>query len=120
MIEVIITIVIGALALAAILPYLGAVFMRSNEPRVQLVHAVDLQAAMEDLVSIHTNELSVLHQHVGNVGEHYQGRFMILENHYVSFPGSTEVTEGVQTNLLKITLQNELGETITRLFSVPL
>jgi prepilin-type N-terminal cleavage/methylation domain-containing protein len=119
LIEVVVTIIIGAIALVAILPFLGQVFLRSYEPRADLRDAMDLQAAMEMLVAVHTNDLETLYQHVGPEGSAYEGRFTVVERRFVDFPGNVE---SVTTNryLLKITLENDLGEQVSRLFAVPL
>ena len=120
LIEVIVTIVIAAVALAAIVPFLGDVFLRSHEPRMQLNAAMDLQSAMEELVAWHTADLQSFHQQVGHEGDLWKGRFVVVENHFVEFTAGGQETESDVPRLLKVTLQNELGESITRLFSVPL
>ncbi len=121
LIELIAIIVLAALALVAILPFMGETFLRSHEPRTQLVHALDLQSAMEDLVAAYTNELSSLHHFVGPVGGTVAGRFVVIENAFVEFtyPGLSE-TGSADEHLLKITIGNEVGDRVTRLFSVPL
>ena len=118
LIEVVVTIVIAAIAVAALLPFLSDVFLRSHEPRVQLVEAMELHAAMESLVARHTNRLDVFHQAVGPEGTLVDGRFLLVENRYTGFAGGQEY--GSNTNLLKITLENTLGERVTRFFTVPL
>ena len=58
LIEVIVAIVLSAIALAAILPMLDKVFLLSHEPRTTLQAGLSLQSAMEDLVvwhEAHTN-----------------------------------------------------------------
>ena len=120
LIEVLVTIVIAAIAMAAILPFLGNVFLRSYEPRTQLIGALDLQSAMEELVALHTNDLENLKQQVGPENAMLHGRFRIVDNRYVAFSGYNESGSTTNMNLLKVTLQNDLGETVTRIFSVPL
>ena len=120
LIEVIITVVVAALALAAILPFLGQVFLRSHEPRVQLTAAMDLQTAMEELVAWHTGDLSTLQNRVGTEGSMFTHRFRVVENRFVEFTDDGVETASSETRLLKITLRNDLGETVTRLFSVTL
>lgn len=121
LIELIAIIVLAALALVAILPFMGETFLRAHEPRTQLVNALDLQSAMEDLVATHTNDLSALHHFVGPAGGTLGGRFTVIENAFVEFtyPGLSE-TGSAEEHLLKITIGNEVGDRMTRLFSVPL
>lgn len=123
MIEIIAAVVLGALAMLAILPLFDRVFLLSHEPRIQLREGLDLQAAMEGIVAWHTNGLSRLHSHVGAEGTMYDGRFTVVNNHYVRFDGvggGVESADPANTNLLKVTIQNALGEQLTRLFTEPL
>lgn len=114
LIEVIVVIVLTAVAMGAILPFLGNVFMASHEPLTQMNEGIALQETMEDLVAGHTNSLESLRVRVGSEGGAYSN-FTVLYNRYVEFPGGSENPAG--TNLLKVTLQNSLGESITRLFA---
>ncbi len=118
LIEVIIAIILSAIAMAAILPMLDRVFQLSHEPQQQLRDGLSLQAAMEDLVTWHTNGLEALKDHVDSEG--VAGRYAVQYNGYVSFPGNVESPVVVSNNLLKVTIQNDLGETLTRLFPEPL
>lgn len=123
LLEIIVAMVISALALVAVLPFLDRVFQLGHEPRVQLRAALSLQSAMDELVlqhRLHTNDLAHLHQAVGGEGTTHASGFVVIDNHYVDFPGNLEAPDVTNTNLLKITLQNELGEQVTRLFTVPL
>lgn len=119
LIEVVVAIVISALAMAAILPFLGDVFLLAHEPRLQLRDALSLQSAMEDLIAFHTNGLEVLRAEVGSEGSMHRDAFRVIDNHYTAFSGANESVP-VTNNLLKVTLQNSLGETLTRLFTEPL
>lgn len=120
LIEVIVTIIIAAVALAAVIPFLGSVFLRSHEPRLLLHDALDLQTAMENVVALHTNGIDQLHQQIGAEGAMIEGRFRVAENRYIAFDGNAETGSPATNNLLKVTLQNPTGETLTRLFAVPL
>lgn len=117
LIEVLVAIVLSAIAMAAILPMLDQVFLRSHEPRTQLDEGIALQTAMENLVVWHTNDLESLRLHVGAEGGSYLGAYPVQDNHYVEFSGGAEAAAGAATNLLKITLRNSLGEASTRLFT---
>jgi len=119
LVEVIVAIVISALAMAALLPFLGDVFLLAHEPRVQLRDALSLQSVMEDLVAFHTNGLDVLRVEIGNEGTRYRGTFRVVDNHYTAFNNTVEIPPATN-NLLKVTLENGLGETVTRLFTEPL
>lgn len=119
LIEVIVTIVISAVAMVAILPLLGNVFMKSYEPRIWMNEGLALQSAIENLVAGHTNSLGSLKSLVGSPGGTYLG-LMVQDNTYIEFSGAQE-NPTTTTNLLKITLQNTTtGETVTRLFAEPL
>jgi len=120
LIEIIVAIVLSAIALAAILPMLDKVFLLSHEPRTTLQAGLDLQTAMEELVAwddAHSNAPALVQAHVGSVGGTFMGQTVAF-NAFTAFSGGGEVAP-TTNNLLKITLRNPLGETITRLFAVP-
>jgi prepilin-type N-terminal cleavage/methylation domain-containing protein len=116
LLEVIATLVVAAIAASVLIPLLGRVFARNYETRVQYREIADLQSAMESLVTRGTNSLAVLSAHVGAEGGTYAGRYTVVQNRYVQFSGGAEAS-ATNTALLKITLQNSLGETVTRLFA---
>jgi prepilin-type N-terminal cleavage/methylation domain-containing protein len=120
MIELIATIVLSAIAMAALLPLLSQTFLRSFEPRQQLRDGLVLHTAMEELVARNTNDLEQLRQFVGVEGSTYRGLFTVQANRYITFVANAESVNTVSNNLLKITLRTPLGESLTRLFTEPL
>jgi prepilin-type N-terminal cleavage/methylation domain-containing protein len=120
LVEVLVVIVLLTISLAAILPFLDQVYLMSYEPGAQLRENYALRSAMEELVVRHTNGLDSLKQHVGEEGTSYQGHFIVVDNCYITFTANHEAGSVSSNNLLKITLENRLGETATRLFTVPL
>ena len=125
LIEVIVTIVLSTIAMAAILPFLGNVFLKSHEPRTQMDEGLALQAAMENLVVWHhdantnnadTNKLETLREYVRT---NLPSGIVALHTNYVDYVGRTE-TATTNRNLLKITLVNANGEATSRLFARPL
>lgn len=122
LIEVIVAIVLSAIAMAAILPFLGSVFQLSHEPRTTLQSALSLQAAMEQLVAwdmAHTNNPALLRAHVQAHGGTYAGQDVVM-NQYVAYVGGVETFATTSTNLLKISLRSpETQESVDRLFAVP-
>mgnify|MGYP003586981919 FL=1 len=124
LIEVVAAIVLSAIAMAAILPFLSNVFLRSYEPRTQMDEGLALQTAMENLVVWHssnsglagTNSLERLRQYVAT---NLPAGIVALETNYVDFAGSAE-TASTNPVLLKVTLANGFNEAVTRLFARPL
>ena len=128
LIEVVVAIVLSAIAMAAILPMLDRVFLLSHEPRTTLQDGLDLQTAMDGLVTLHDSHFNNVAWLKDNLAVHLPaGIGVVVSNtHYVEFtiigdgrgrerlPGSVTAT-----NLLKVTLQNSRGERATRLFTVP-
>ena len=125
LIEVVVAILFTAIAMAAILPFLDDVFYRSSEPRTQMHDALALQAAMDGLiaeyVTLRTNETLVMFQgRVGSVVANFSPSVTVVTNSFTRF----NIVNGLEvaptnTTLLKVTLQNSLGETLTRLFAKP-
>ena len=122
LIEVIVAIVLSAIAMAAVLPMLDRVFQLSHEPRTTLQDGLDLQSAMDELVvwdAAHSNAPALLQEHVGDVGGSFQG-MDVVNNGFVAFPGTGGAeSSATDSLLLKVTLRNPLGETATRLFGPP-
>ena len=122
LIEVIVAIVLSAIAMAAILPMLDRVFLLSHEPRTTLQDGLDLQSAMDELVvwdAAHSNAPALLQEHVGDVGGSFQG-MAVVNNGYVAFADAGGAENATADRyLLKVTLRNPLGETATRLFGPP-
>lgn len=117
MIEVIVTIVISAIALSVVMPLLSRVFLRSHEPRVQLRDSSELHTVMENMVaSLQTNRLTSLQAAVGAEGGLLNDRITVVRNRFVGFTGNVESASPTTNTLLKITLKNALGEEATRLF----
>ncbi|HMO04897.1 MAG TPA: type II secretion system protein [Kiritimatiellia bacterium] len=117
LIEVIATLLLSAIAFAALLPFLDRVFLQSHEPRVQLQQAMNLQSAMENLVATHTNTLENLRTRIGAAGTSAGDQVTVTENRYITFTGGLESGTPTSNNLLKVTLQNALGEQVTRIFT---
>lgn len=121
LLEVVAVIVFSAIAMAAILPFLGNVFLRSAEPRLQLHDGLRLQAAMDALIAEHvampTNDLRVFQRRVTGVVTAVGADISVRGNQFVRFTNGQEVAATTTRNLLRITLQNAQGETMTRLFT---
>ncbi|HAL91500.1 MAG TPA: hypothetical protein DCM68_00540 [Verrucomicrobia bacterium] len=120
LIEVIVAIILSAIMMAAILPMLDRVFQLSHEPRTTLQQGISLQAAMDGLVvwdAVHSNNPALLQAYVA-ANNPYQGQ-TVVTNRFVAFTNGGYSTAPATNNLLHITLRNPLGETVTRLFTVP-
>ncbi len=119
LIEVIITILLSALAMGAVVPLLGPVFMRSHEGPALLRDALDLHTAMENLSARQeTDSLVQIQSAVGSEGSLYQGRFPVVHNRFVTFTGSTEGGTPTTNNLLRVTLGSaQTSERLTRHFA---
>ena len=121
LIEVIVAIILSAIAMAAILPMLDRVFLLSHEPRTTFQAGLSLQTAMDELVAwdmAHTNNPILLYGHLPAPGGTFMGQ-TVVANRFIALTNGIESTSPSTNNLLKVTLRNPLGETATRLFSVP-
>lgn len=119
LIEVIVAMVVSAIAMAAILPFLGRVFQLGHEPRTSLQAGLDLQTAMERLVAwdmAQGHDPLALQAHIG--AGTYDGQ-RVLENNFVAYRNGVE-TATADRELLKVVLQSPgTQETMERLFAVP-
>ena len=128
LIEVVAAIVLSAIAMAAILPFLSNVFLKSHQPRTQLDEGLALQTAMENLVVWHSfninpppgiNSLDQLRQYIAT---NLPPDIFAQETNYVTFVGQSE-TVVTNKDLLKVTLfieRDDVKEWVTRLFARPL
>lgn len=64
--------------------------------------------------------LGDLYNQVGPEGSYLSDGVRLVEKRYVEFTGAAESEAGAETGLLKIRLENSLGESATRLFTEPL
>lgn len=119
LIEVIVTILLTALALAAVVPLLGPVFLSGHEGPALLRDALDLHTVMENLAARQaTDTLVQLQASVGSEGSLYQGRFPVVHNRFVTFTGASEGGTPATNNLLRVTLGSAgTSEQLTRHFA---
>ena len=119
LIEVIITILLSALAMGAVVPLLGPVFLRGHEGPALLRGALDLHTAMENLAARQeTDSLAQIQTAVGSEGSLFEGRFPVVHNRFVTFTGTTEGGTPSTNNLLRITLGSVgTSEQLTRHFA---
>ena len=118
LIELIITLVMASILAAMFLPYLGRTFARSHLPRIWLQDAYSLQTVMENIISAHTGTLDDLSAAIGTEGSSQAnsfGSYDVIHNRFVGFDGGgNETTAPGTNNLLKVSVQNDLGDVLTR------
>lgn len=129
LIEVIIVLTAAALIGAFITSFFGKSYFESMKAGSTLTKAQGLQKVMENIFSdfkkTYTTNLTDLQTNVGlpensDMVNTY-GTYKVIENHFIKFvdAGGGNWTEaaGAATDLLKVTIKNELGETLTLVFS---
>ncbi len=122
LIEVILALVLIAIAGAMLATLVSRSTTQVNRPRETLGAAFSLQAVMENIVARHIvlGNLGALSAEIGSEGstpDNDFGVYEVLHNRYIAFDGGNqEVLATVTNNLLKISIRDNLGETITRLF----
>ena len=123
LVEVIVAIVVTAVAATVAIPYLNGILTRSQRPMATLRAAIDLHTAMENIVGAYTNNPAALSASVGAEGGSYQnvyGQYAVVYNRFIQFSGANAEQAATGTNLLlKVAIRNSQGETLTRLFGVP-
>ena len=75
---------------------------------------------MENLLAGHTGSLEDLYNQIGPEGSFLSDGVRLVEKRYVEFNGNVESEAEAESGLLKIRLENSLGESTTRLFTDPL
>jgi prepilin-type N-terminal cleavage/methylation domain-containing protein len=124
LIEVIVTLTIVAVVAAMLLPYLSKTFAHSGDTVVNLNDMYALQEVMENIIADYaesSNDAARIWIRVGGAGEHdnQYGQYEVVTRQYMTFNNGSEVS-GTASNVLKVTIRNTRGETLTRLFPAEL
>jgi prepilin-type N-terminal cleavage/methylation domain-containing protein len=117
LLEVVVSIVITAALVALLVTLMGTPLAQSADPLLSLRNAYNLQKVMESLAA-RTNSLAVLKVAIGTEGSRQEntfGTYQVVNNRFITFgSGGTEASGG--TNTLKVTIRNDSGDRLTRLF----
>jgi len=125
LIEIVITIVIGAVLGALIVPFLSKALTASSEPIQRLSSAMDLKLVVENIIEKYEQnptDLASLKSAIGDedtTQSNSYGSYEVVSNRYIKFSSynDTSITGGDPENLLKVTVKStDTGETVTTLF----
>ena len=129
LLEVIITLTVGALLMAVILPYLGTSVTRSSEPLSNLRNTLFIYRTMENMTADYRNQqannsldLVSLQSGIGAEGtdqNNKYGDYHVEENRFILFDGADQETSaGGSQHVLKVTIRPlTFGATFTTLFT---
>ena len=129
LLEVIITLTVGALLMAVILPYLGTSLTRSSEPLSNWRNTLFIYRTMENMTADYRNQqannvldLAAMQNDIGAEGTDQNndyGDYHVLENRFILFDsGNQEVSAGGSQHVLKVTIRPlGFGATFTTLFT---
>ena len=129
LLEVIITLTVGALLMAVIIPYLGTSVTKSSEPLTNLRNTLLIYQTMENMTADYRSmqadnslDLVALQSGIGSEGtdkNNDYGDYHILENRFILFDGSDQETAaGGAQHILKVTIRPlTFGATFTTLFT---
>ena len=136
LLEVIITLTVGALLMAVIIPYLGTSVTKSSEPLANLRNTLLIYQTMENMTADYRNQkakaeppfdLVAFHNKISSLGAEgtdesndYYGDYHVVENRFILFDGSGQeaAAGGTQQHILKVTIRPlTFGATFTTLFT---
>ena len=122
LIEVIVALLLVGIAAAIMATYISQSLNRVNRPRETISSAFFLHAVMENIVARHDvlGDLSDLSAEIGaesSAADNNFGVYQVQHNRYVDFNGGNVEFASASNALLKVSIRNELGETLTRLFT---
>jgi len=120
LLEVIITLVVGAILMALIIPYLGTALTKSGLPLTQLRATLTVYQTMENITADYrkqqadaTLDLSTLQNNIGAAGSdqaNSYGEYHVVDNHFILFDAANQETgPGTTQDILKITLRGMAG-----------
>ena len=132
MLEVIVTLVVASILGSMLVAYLGTSVEQSGTPVYRLERTLSLQQVLENINSdfnrnrSNASVLGNLQTSVGSVSattkNNAYGQYVVVENKFIQFVSGNEQNDTQGTapeDILKLTLQNDLGERIIRLFTMP-
>ena len=129
LLEVIITLTVGALLMAVILPYLGTSVTKSSEPLTNLRNTLLIYQTMENMTADYRSmqadnslDLVALQNDIGSEGtdrNNDYGDYHVQENRFILFDGADqEAAAGGTQHILKVTIRPlTFGATFTTLFT---
>ncbi len=124
LIEVIITIVVFALASSLFVNYFSSYISQSTTPVIRLNHAAQLQQAAQNITQAYlidqTADLNVLRTALNNTPEAFGQNFNVQYNNFIKFIGNDDgpISSGDEENLLKVKIKHNItGETTVMLFT---
>ena len=116
LIEIIVTVLIVAVFGAMMMAFLSDSMVKSSQSVTRLERIPDLNKVMVNIISDYKKTLPPLSTLKTNIDNHYYpGTYTVIENNYIQFDGSYTETPG-GTTILKVTIKNNQGETLTALF----
>ena len=133
LIEVILTIIIAAIAGSMLMAYVNKSMVKSSQPLTWLAAGLTLNKTMENIISDYENVGNILTLY-GNVGtnsdatdcnggscDNDYGQYNLLENKFIQFVGGSETDEIPGTTdpceMLKVTISDGTGQEFTSLFT---
>ena len=129
LIEVIAVIVITAVLGAILFQYFGTSLTQSAVPVDRLKKAFYLQKTLENMTADYENSNksityldNTLRISIGGEGadqDNAYGKYHVVTNHFIKFVVQTEAlaTAGDPKEILKVTIRNDVDETLTVLFT---
>ncbi|NNK94980.1 MAG: type II secretion system protein [Desulfobacterales bacterium] len=129
LLEVIITLTVGALLMAVILPYLGTSVTKSSEPLSNLRNTLSIYRTLENMTADYrsqqansTLDLVALQNDIGGEGtdnNNGYGDYHVVENRFILFDGGDqEASAGGSQHVLKVIIRPvAFGATFTTLFT---
>ncbi|MGV8059385.1 MAG: type IV pilin protein [Smithellaceae bacterium] len=134
LIETIIVIVVAAILAAMMFAYSNTSLTQSAQPLNQAKKAMALQKVMENIFTDYNlnykSNLTGIQTAIGggvaggNEGStqnNSYGQYTIVANHFIKFVSNNETPDNVDpknNNMLKVTIKNDLGETLSILLTL--
>jgi len=126
LVEVIVALIVAGILGALVIPLLGDGLIHSADAGTRVDESYDLMGVMEAIAedyeaSVVLGDEALAYLQDGVANGHY-GQYGVLENKYIVLTSGSEAPGGDGTgvdDILKVIIQNSLGETLTGLFPNP-
>jgi len=129
LIEIIITLALGAILGAVLVPFLSTALTKSGMPAVQLKETLALQTTMENITADYQSRVVAnvitlvdLQAAIGTEGSEQNnnyGSYQVVTNRFIDFVNEVEVADTVNTlpqDTLKVKIRDVAGVSFTTLF----
>jgi prepilin-type N-terminal cleavage/methylation domain-containing protein len=125
LVEVIVVLLIAAVLGTVMVTYMGRSFQLSGVPVTRLDSSGQFRTVMENITADFANPAifpaPITHAKLvtlqNRINSNLYGTYTVVENKFIRFDNANAEQNDSNSVILKVTIQNDLGETLTKIFT---